>query len=420
MKFTGSFLALLHTFAAALPSSAPNCTVSPSSQWTSPTSFDRSAWVVRNGTALYLSDGTRWTGSGPNIYWLGLDENVVPPADEPYDAATKSSYPTKGRVTEMMNVLNVMGANHIRAHTLGVSFGNPLALMPERGVINEDAWEAIDWAVYQAGTHGIRLSVPLVDNYDYYHGGKFNFLRWRGIDMTSSDLPDDRVQLFYTDPDIISDFKFYINALLTHMNPYTGLTYADDPTIFAYETGNELGGPVFQDKAVPVAWTREIAQFVKELAPRKLVVDGTYGVKEGALAIEEVDIYSNHYYPVDNAKLSADLETVGEAGKVYFAGEYDWSDAGLDSWLSLIEERQGMDEPVIAGDQFWSLFGHDVPDCSTFVPHDDGQTMHYNNPANTPEINGYIARVRQHFFTMNDQAVALETPEAPCPGPTCS
>jgi mannan endo-1,4-beta-mannosidase len=52
---------------------------------------------------------------------------------------------------------------------------------------------------------------------------------------------------------------------MTHINPYTGLTYAQDPTIMAYETGNELGGPVFGDKDVPVAWTRDICQFVKKL-----------------------------------------------------------------------------------------------------------------------------------------------------------
>lgn len=26
------------------------------------------------------------------------------------------------------------------------------------------------------------------DNYDYYHGGKFVFLRWRGIDVPSQNL----------------------------------------------------------------------------------------------------------------------------------------------------------------------------------------------------------------------------------------
>jgi hypothetical protein len=52
---------------------------------------------------------------------------------------------------------------------------------------------------------------------------------------------------------------------MTHVNNYTGVSYADDPTIIGYETGNELGGIVFGDKNVPVEWTREICQLIKKL-----------------------------------------------------------------------------------------------------------------------------------------------------------
>jgi len=34
----------------------------------------------------------------------------------------------------------------------------------------------------------------------------------------------------------------YITELLEHYNPYTGLHYYEDPTILAFETGNELSG----------------------------------------------------------------------------------------------------------------------------------------------------------------------------------
>lgn len=120
--------------------------------------------VVRDGSQL-LVDGKAWKAVGPNVYWLGLDENVTPPDGQPYDPATKSSYPTKERITEVMAVVNALGGTMIRAHTLGVSTGNPLSLWPEQGVVNEEAFDTIDWAVYQAGLYGVRLLVPLVDNY---------------------------------------------------------------------------------------------------------------------------------------------------------------------------------------------------------------------------------------------------------------
>ena len=45
-----------------------------------------------------------------DIYWLGLDENVN----------WQVSYPDKGRVREAMAQAVALGANTIRAHTLGI------------------------------------------------------------------------------------------------------------------------------------------------------------------------------------------------------------------------------------------------------------------------------------------------------------
>ena len=112
-----------------------------------------------------MLDGQPWTASGANVYWLGLDENVIPPAGEPFYAPFNASYPTLGRITEVMNTLQTMGAHTIRSQTLGVSVGNPLSLMPSLGVYNEQAFNTIDWAVYRARQHGLRIMAPLTDNY---------------------------------------------------------------------------------------------------------------------------------------------------------------------------------------------------------------------------------------------------------------
>ena len=127
-------------------------------------SDERDSPIVRQGSTLLLN-GKTWKAVGPNIYWLGLDENVIPPAGDPFYAKTNASYPTKGRIVEAMDIVKAMGGTMIRAHTLGVSTGNPLSVMPKLGEINEKAFEAIDWAVYQAWDKGLRLMVPLTDNY---------------------------------------------------------------------------------------------------------------------------------------------------------------------------------------------------------------------------------------------------------------
>ncbi|KAK5657077.1 hypothetical protein OQA88_3605 [Cercophora sp. LCS_1] len=399
--------------------------------------------VVRNGSTLLLNN-TPWKAVGPNIYWLGLDENVVPPAGEPYYAPTKASYPHKGRVTEAMAVVKAMGGTMIRAHTLGVSTGNPLSLMPSGGKINPQAFDAIDWAVWQARQYGLRLMIPLTDNFDYYHGGKYDFLRWNGFNLNRArDEKNPAVQNFYTNPKVVGSFKEYIRVLLTHVNPLTNLTYAQDPTIFAYETGNELCGPVWKDQDVPVEWITDIGRLIKELAPQKLFVDGTYGVNKSHLAIAEVDIYSNHYYPISINQLKQDVALVATANKTYYAGEYAWNrpsstaDGDLVSWFREIENSG-----VVVGDSFWSLFGRAVPDCDVstcptgwggaepplppalreesrfdipqkFVDHNDGLTMQYGNPAHEAQIK----LVRQHFIKMSQGVsigAAAELPHVPC------
>ncbi|KAI2638107.1 glycoside hydrolase superfamily [Xylaria nigripes] len=356
--------------------------------------------VIRRGSELQV-DGKAWKAVGPNVYWLGLDENVTPPEGEPYDPVTKSSYPTKERIMEMMAVVNALGGTMIRAHTLGVSTGNPLSVWPDKGVVNEEAFETIDWAVYQAGLYGVRLLVPLVDNYDYYHGGKYDFLRWAGFNLTQTeDSSNPAIQQFYTNATIVATFKDYIRTLLTHRNKYNNLTYADDPTIFAYESGNELLGPVWGDMDCPAEWTRDIANFVKGLAPRKLFLDGTYGINATHLGIEEVDMFSDHFYPPDNQKLRDGLDAVAGAGKVYFAGEYDWvGQSGGDSLESFYEILEN--SPAVGGDAFWSLFGRNEPDCDTWVDHDDGFTLQYGNPGNTDYINGRIQLIRKHVVQMS-------------------
>ncbi len=124
----------------------------------------RNSYVTREGSSLLLN-GMHWTASGANVYWLGLDENVIPPPGQPFYAKFNASYPTQGRVTEVMNTLQTMGARTIRSQTLGVSVGNPLSVMPALGVYNDEAFNTIDWAVYQAREHGLRIMAPLIDNY---------------------------------------------------------------------------------------------------------------------------------------------------------------------------------------------------------------------------------------------------------------
>ena len=65
---------------------------------------------------------------------------------------------------------------------------------------------------------------------------QYTFLRWRGVSQ------DNYGEQFYYNSQVIEDFKAYIRVIMTHVNRYTGVALKDDPTILAWETGNEFGG----------------------------------------------------------------------------------------------------------------------------------------------------------------------------------
>ncbi|KZT56048.1 glycoside hydrolase family 5 protein [Calocera cornea HHB12733] len=364
----------------------------------------RGAFVERSGTGLKLL-GEDFRMVGTNVYWLGLDENVIP----------DPSYPSKTRVIEVMGIVSAMRGTVIRAHTLGISFGNPLSVMPGPDTFNEAAYEPIDFAILMARIYGIKLQIPLVDNYNWYHGGKYQFIGWAGIPWSGTGAaitPPDVGAYFYNTSSIVDSFKAYITHHLNHVNQYTGIAYKDDPTILGWETGNELAAVLFNDGPAPPAWTAEIAGLIKSIAPKHLVVDGTYGFypETGQLQVSQIDIFSDHFYPPSIARFQAGLALTQAADRVYLAGEWDWTGQfggdTINDFTAALEAGQGV------GDFFWSLFGHDDK-CCLYVEHNDGYSFYY--PGRTQDMHNKALVMVQHAYNMNQDTPPEVVPAVACP-----
>ena len=94
------------------------------------------SFVTRHKSQL-LVDSLPFTFAGPNVYWLGLDEN------EPVNGSSVA-YPTHFRVDDVFATAAEMGALVMRAHTLGVSTGNSLSFEPSLDVFNEEVTHGDD------------------------------------------------------------------------------------------------------------------------------------------------------------------------------------------------------------------------------------------------------------------------------------
>ncbi len=175
------------------------------------------------------------------------------------------------------------------------------------GKFNEDAFKTFDKVLQVANEVGIRLIIPFVDNWHWW-GGPQEYAAFRGAKRDE----------FWTDRQLIEDFKRTIEFVIDRKNTFTGIAYKDDKAILAWETGNEL--------QPPFSWTREIAAYVKSLDKNHLLVEGIVAkeLSEEALEDPNLDILSTHHYGDPSASLAYIVKNrkLSKGKKPYFIGEY--------------------------------------------------------------------------------------------------
>lgn len=172
---------------------------------------------------------------------------------------------------------------------------------------------------------------------------------------------------------------------LNRVNSYTGVAYKNDPTVLAWEVGNELND-------VPFDWLVDIVDYIKSIDGNHLVAHGMqFGLETEMLRIPAIDIHDVHFYPPNAAKITEYAQLIHAAGKVFIVGEYGWGEGDLPEVLETIQNNY-----AISGSFYWSLFGHN--DTFGFVEHDDGFTLHY--PGSTEALKEKSSLLREHAFCM--------------------
>ncbi|GAA5908351.1 hypothetical protein JCM5296_001289 [Sporobolomyces johnsonii] len=344
---------------------------------------------------------------GPNIYWLCQDENYGP----------VGSYTDKGRVREALAIAVAMGANTIRALSCGISVGpnNPYNLEPSWNVFNSSAWDIRDYVIYAAREYGLRIIMTLTDNYNYYHGGKYSFINFRHASTANNGIQ------FYTNRAVQNAYGAYIAKFMQRVNPYTGVTYANDPTILAWETGNELGGYINAEAWPPTQWTTQIIRFISLYDTNHLIIDGSNGIynyttkaEPAGLTNRGVNIVSDHAYPRNVALLNAEIPIATKNMKAFLLGEMDWTvDFGGDTLSDYIAAIDA--SGTYLGDMIWNVMGHD-PQCCSFVTHNDGYSLYYPNGNSAANAQNALTVV-QHWYNVTGRAIPTALPAVACPQP---
>ncbi|MEU8512834.1 cellulase family glycosylhydrolase [Kitasatospora sp. NPDC048722] len=359
-------------------------------------------FVTAHGGELRL-DGRRFRFGGTNCYYLHQQSHYM--------------------IDAVLDDAAAMGLAVVRAWAFADGSGRSYRpLQPKPRSYDDEAFDSLDYAVHKAGQLGIRLVLPLVNNWPDY-GGMQQYVSWfLGLpdDSYGSGVNHDR---FYTDPGIKACYRAWAKQLLQHRNRYTGLRYCDDPTIMAFELANEPRCRSDKSGATLLAWAAEMSTYVKSLAPRQLLAVGDEGFFgkpghadypysdyegvpwDGLVALRAVDYGTVHLYPQNWGETSAgkpgtdatswgtrwieDHLAVGRTlGKPVVIEEFGLQidaardvpdtaarDAAYTAWTDAVRTGGG------AGDQFWLLTSR-VDDGSFYPDYDGHRVMWNNDPAN--------------------------------------
>ena len=193
-----------------------------------------------------------------------------------------ADFSRRGReqVLEMLDRAAASGFNTVRTWAYSVGERQPMQTHP--GVYHEPSFEGLDWVLYEAGKRGVRLVLVLTDYWEH-HGGVSQYLDWAAARRRGGgafpEVFEASKSAFFSDPDCGRMYKANAKALIERVNAFTGVSYRDDPTIFAWELINE---PRCRGCGARLqAWIEEMAKYVKRLDPNHMLSTGEEGFYAG-------------------------------------------------------------------------------------------------------------------------------------------
>jgi len=298
-----------------------------------------SGFVTRDDGALLLDRVTPFRSTGTNLYYL---QQLLSYAQQDQDPQALDT------VREVMDDLVCLSLPVVRIWGFNdTKDASSIRRSPEEG-FREEGLRGLDQAVWEAKRRGIRLVIPLVNNWAEY-GGLPAYAAWATKIYGGSWLHDD----FFASPQLKQWWMEYALALMNRINTFTGVAYRDEPAILAWEIGNELRCSSCAGTSRLPDTVAELATFLKQIAPNQLVADGgdgfdddpslyvglsnLYAVRgdEGASfsklgRVDALDMLSYHFYPLNygfSTPRDAELwierhQAIGAlTGKVAYLGE---------------------------------------------------------------------------------------------------
>jgi mannan endo-1,4-beta-mannosidase len=209
----------------------------------------------------------------------------------------------RDRLRRELDLLQSLGIDNLRV--LGASEGldqhNTVwpPLQPEPGVYDQRLLDGLDFLLAEMAKRDM-VAVVYLNNYWVWSGGMSQYVAWfEGKPVPNPFLGEyswpefmEFSARFYNHSEANATFRRYTEMLINRENGYSGVRYRDDPTIMAWQLGNEPrpgeGESGKLNFGVFTEWVGETADFIRSLDPNHLISTGNEGLKG---SIESAETY---------------------------------------------------------------------------------------------------------------------------------
>ena len=181
------------------------------------------------------------------------------------------------------------------------------------GVYNDTIFDGLDYLMAEMGKRDM-VAVLYMNNSWEWTGGYTVYLEWAGEGKAPIPAVDgwdayrERVGLYAQNEKAKALFKQHVENVITRTNRYTGVKYIDDPTIMAWQIGNEPRPFGEENFAAFEEWVLDVAAQIKSLDPNHMVAtgsEGKWGCEGDTLMCERIhgnaniDYLNFHLWPLN-------------------------------------------------------------------------------------------------------------------------
>ncbi|MCB9596037.1 MAG: cellulase family glycosylhydrolase [Sandaracinaceae bacterium] len=223
----------------------------------------------------------------------------VPRAVNSYPLLDHAGWERWDAVAEILDLARDLGRPVVRTGAYMSGGENPARLRDADGTIREEGLVALDRVMAMAAERGVQLLLITANHWGDY-GGAPAVLR---AVAPGEALP---VEAFYTDPRVIEDQRAFVATLVGRRNTVTGVEYARDPTVFAWELVNEARCDDAErcDEGTLARWADTVATAIRDAGATQPIAWGGQGYagEHGEdlariAALDSIDVLTLHLYP---------------------------------------------------------------------------------------------------------------------------